>query len=415
MVTNRVGPPLRHFSFFLAGLVVLALAGCVTPQKPQGVRYERVNFTDIPGWPQDDPIAALGAFRKSCTAILKKDPASPMGGNAGTAGDWRVVCRQVEDLGEVTNMNPETARAFLETALVPFRITNDGGRAGQLTGYFEIDVKGSRVKRPGYTVPIYKRPPDLVSVDLGLFRSAYAGERIAGRVDGNKLVPFEDRAAITKGALAGKGLELAWLADPVDAFFLSIQGSGRISLPNGGVMRVGYAGQNGYPYRSIGKLLIERGDMTLEDVSMQSIRAWLEAHPDQAGDILNANPSYVFFRPLEGDGPIGTEGVTLTPGRSLAVDDDYIGLGVPVFLDGMVPGGAKGAADEKFQRLMTAQDTGGAITGPLRGDVFWGSGDEAAYRAGVMNSTAEFYELLPVALADEIAGQQLAEQKAAGQ
>jgi membrane-bound lytic murein transglycosylase A len=374
-----------------------------------------VSFGDIPGWQQDDPVAALAAFRKSCSAILRKNPASPMGGNAGTAGDWRVVCRQVEDFGEVADMKPETARAFLETALVPFRITNDGTRTGQLTGYFEIDVKGSRVKRPGYNVPIYKRPPDLVSVDLGLFRPAYAGERIAGRVDGNKLVPFEDRAAITKGALAGKGLELAWLADPVDAFFLSIQGSGRISLPNGGVMRVGYAGQNGYPYRSIGKLLIERGDMTLEDVSMQSIRAWLEAHPDQAGDILNANPSYVFFRRLEGDGPIGTEGVALTPGRSLAVDDDYIGLGVPVFLDGVVPGPAEGTPDEKFQRLVTAQDTGGAINGPLRGDVFWGSGDGAAYRAGVMNSTAEFYELLPVALADTLAGQQLAEQKASSQ
>ena len=396
------------------------LAGCVTAEKPapKGVGYQRVSFADIPGWQQDDPIAALGAFRKSCSAILKKDPMSAMGGNAGMAGDWRVVCRQVEDFGEVANMKPETARAFLETALVPFRITNDGARTGQLTGYFEIDVKGSRVKRPGYSVPIYKRPPDLVSVDLGLFRPAYAGERIAGRIKGTALVPFEDRAAITKGALEGKGLELAWLADPVDAFFLGIQGSGRISLPGGGVMRVGYAGQNGYPYRSIGKLLIERGDMALEDVSMQSIRAWLEAHPDQAGDILNANPSYVFFRALDGDGgdgPIGTEGVALTPGRSLAVDDDYIGLGVPVFLTGEVPGPGKGAPAEKFQRLMTAQDTGGAITGPLRGDVFWGSGDAAAYRAGVMNSTAEFYELLPVALADSLSSRRLASEEASGQ
>ncbi|HKJ72775.1 MAG TPA: murein transglycosylase A [Alphaproteobacteria bacterium] len=384
----------------------------MTEQKPppgkETVGYDRVGFDNIPGWQKDDPVAALVAFRKSCTRILSADPASPMGGISGTAGDWRVVCRQVEDMSEVPNMNPDTARAFLESALVPFRVRSGHETKGQVTGYFEIDVTGSRVRRPGYTVPIYKRPPDLVSVDLGLFRPAYAGDRIAGRVKGNKLVPFDDRAAIGKGALAGRGLELAWLADPVDAFFLSIQGSGRISLPDGSVMRVGYAGQNGYPYHSIGKLLVERGDMKLEDVSMQSIRAWLEAHPDQAQDILDANPSYVFFREVTGDGPLGTEGVPLTPGRSLAVDNEYIGLGTPVFLDGTVPGPEQGAPDEPFRHLMMAQDTGGAITGPLRGDVFWGSGEAAAYRAGVMNSTATFYELIPLALADRLGERQVA-------
>ena len=400
---------MRALAFLLIGLVVV-LTGCVTPEKPSGVRYARVGFAAIPGWTTDDPLAALAAFDKSCLQILAADPATAMGGISGTAEDWRVVCRQVDDMAAVKDMKPETARAFFETALVPFEVTSNGAREGQLTGYFEIEVKGSRVKAPGFEVPIYKRPPNLVSVDLGLFRPAYAGERIAGRVDGHTLVPFEDRAAIAQGALQGKGLELAWLADPVDAFFLAVQGSGRIRLPDGTTMRVGYDGQNGRPYHSIGKLLVERGAMSLDQVSMQSIRAWLEAHPDERDDILNSNPSYVFFRQLDGEGPIGTEGVVLTSGRSLAVDRSYVGLGTPVFIDGTAPGDGAGQADQPLQRLMIAQDTGGAITGPLRGDVFWGAGDAAAYKAGVMNSKARFYVLLPVGLADRI-GQTLVSAK----
>ena len=400
---------MRALAFLLIGLVVV-LTGCVTPEKSSGVRYARVGFAAIPGWTTDDPLAALAAFDKSCLQILAADPATAMGGISGTAEDWRVVCRQVDDMAAVKDMKPETARAFFETALVPFEVTSNGAREGQLTGYFEIEVKGSRVKAPGFEVPIYKRPPNLVSVDLGLFWPAYAGERIAGRVDGHTLVPFEDRAAIAQGALQGKGLELAWLADPVDAFFLAVQGSGRIRLPDGTTMRVGYDGQNGRPYHSIGKLLVERGAMSLDQVSMQSIRAWLEAHPDERDDILNSNPSYVFFRQLDGEGPIGTEGVVLTSGRSLAVDRSYVGLGTPVFIDGTALGDGAGQADQPLQRLMIAQDTGGAITGPLRGDVFWGAGDAAAYKAGVMNSKARFYVLLPVGLADRI-GQTLVSAK----
>lgn len=392
---------MRALAFFLIGSVVVALAGCVTPEKP-GVRYERVDFDILPGWTTDDPLAALAAFDKSCARILSLDPAAPMGGAAGTAEDWRVVCRQVADMAAVRDMKPETARAFFETALVPFRVIDGGSAKGQLTGYFEIEVKGSRVRTPDYTVPIYKRPPDLISVDLGKFRPDYAGQRIAGRVDGHNLVPFDDRATITQGALEGKGLELAWLADPVDAFFLAVQGSGRIRLRDGSVMRVGYDGQNGRPYRSIGKLLVERGAMSLGEVSMQSIRTWLTQHPDERDDILNANPSYVFFRPLDGEGPIGSEGVALTPGRSMAVDSQFIGLGTPVFVDGTAPGERDGEPDRPLQRLMIAQDTGGAITGALRGDIFWGSGDAAAYKAGVMNASARFYVLLPVGLAERI-------------
>jgi membrane-bound lytic murein transglycosylase A len=400
---------LRALPVLLIATSITILAGCVSAPPPKGVHYDRVSFAEIPGWAADDPVAALGAFDKSCQRILGGDPSAPMGGISGTIGDWRVVCRQVEDMVGVKDMDPATARAFLETTLVPFRVTKDGVTTGQLTGYFEIDVKGSRKKAPGYDVPIYKRPPDLVSVDLGLFRPAYAGDRIAGRIDGRNLVPFDDRAAIDKGALQGKGLELVWLADSVDAFFLAVQGSGRITLPDGGVMRVGYDGQNGHPYRSIGKLLVDRGDLKLEDVSMQSIRAWLEAHPDERADILESNPSYVFFREVDGDGPLGTEGVVLTPGRSLAVDDEYIGLGTPVFLDGSAPGDQTGAPAQAFQHLMMAQDTGGAIAGPLRGDVFWGSGDAAAYKAGVMNTTAQFYVLLPVPLADRMGEQQVSQ------
>src|SRR6185295_10813052 len=235
------------------------------------------------------------------------------------------------------------------------------------------------------------------SVDLGRFRADLKGKRIAGKVEDGALVPYFDRKAIDEGALAGRGLELVWVDDPVDAFFLEIQGSGRIVLPDGEQIRVGYAGQNGYVYSAIGRELLKRGVLTKEQLSMQSIREWLEANPDEGRDVMRTNASYVFFRELSEEGPVGSLGVVLTPERSLAVDPLFVPLGVPVWIDTTIPAGAPGGA-RPLQRLLVAQDTGGAINGPVRGDVFWGPGDEAAATAGSMRQPGRLWLLLPKAV-----------------
>jgi membrane-bound lytic murein transglycosylase A len=248
-------------------------------------------------------------------------------------------------------------------------------------------------------VPLYRTPPDLVTADLGLFRPAFAGERIAGRVDGTALKPYAKRAEIERGALAGRGLELVWVDDAADAFFLHIQGSGRVTLEDGSVVRVGYAGGNGHAYTAIGRELARRGVMAPEDVSMQSLRAWLANNPDEAQALMEVNDSYVFFRILEGEGPLGSQGVVLTPGRSLAVDARFLPLGAPVWLATTDPVDAA----RPLRRLTVAQDTGGAIRGPARADLFWGHGADAAERAGRMRQEGELYLLLPRALGDAIA------------
>ncbi len=228
-------------------------------------------------------------------------------------------------------------------------------------------------------------------VELGLFRPAWRGERIGGRVEAGQLKPYATRAEIERGALAKRDLELFWVDDPVDAFFLHIQGSGRIRLPDGAVARIGYDGQNGRPYVPIGRILAERGALARDDVSMQTIRAWLAAQPGEAAALMDENPSYVFFRELTGEGPVGAQGVVLTAGRSLAVDRTFLPLGVPLWLDLDDPKEGNG----KLRRLVVAQDTGGAIRGPVRGDLFWGFGPEAAERAGMMKDRGTYYLLLP--------------------
>ena len=239
-----------------------------------------------------------------------------------------------------------------------------------------------------HTTPLLRRPPDLVSADLGLFRPDWRGERIAGRVVNGRLVPYPTRAEIEHGALGGMGLAFLWVNDPVDAFVLQIQGSGRVRLGDGTLVNVGYDGENGRPYVAIGRLLVERGEMKREDVSLAAIRAWLAAHPDAAPALMDGNPSYVFFREIKGAAPIGAEGAVLTAGRSLAVDAKFLPLGVPLWLDAAQDGAA-------LRRLVVAQDTGGAIRGPVRGDLFCGFGPAAEAQAGRMRATGAYYLLLP--------------------
>jgi membrane-bound lytic murein transglycosylase A len=265
------------------------------------------------------------------------------------------------------------------------------------TGYYEPQVDGATMRGGRYQTPLLRRPRDLVQADLGAFASDLKGRSISGREDGGRLVPYYDRAAIERGALASQRLALLFLIDPIDAFFLEVQGSGRVRLPDGRIVRVSYDGQNGRPYVPIGRLLIERGELTREAVSLQTIRAWLVAHPDQAPALMDANPSYVFFTTLPNtppdQGAPGSLGVALTPGRSLAVDPRFVPMGAPVFVATSNP--LDGA---RWRHLLLAQDRGGAIKGPVRGDIFFGWGAEAEAMAGRMKQHGTAYLLLPRAV-----------------
>ncbi|CAK0764947.1 membrane-bound lytic murein transglycosylase A [uncultured Gammaproteobacteria bacterium] len=338
----------------------------------------------------DRTAEVLPALIRSCAKLTALAPTHPLGPNgmAGTAGAWRPPCAA---LAKLSGDDDQAARSFLESWFVPHAATNNVKSEGLFTGYYEIEARGSLSPDERYSAPIYRRPPDLVTVDLGEFNDKYKGERTAGRVDNGRLRPYATRAQIEAGALAGRELDWLWLDDPIDSFFLQIQGSGRITLPDGRLIRVGFAGQNGHRYYAIGRDLIDQGWLSRETTSLQTIRAWLRDHPAEAPALMNRNPSYVFFEEVAGEAPIGSQGVPLTPGRSLAVDRGFIPLGVPVWLD------AEGPINKtlRVRRLLVAQDTGGAIRGPVRGDVFWGHGVDAERNAGFMKSEGRYFVLLP--------------------
>jgi membrane-bound lytic murein transglycosylase A len=394
-------PPMsRRVSVLLAlALIILAAATFwkllrLEDWRPSGgeerLVLEPASFDNLPGWREDDLSQTLPALLRSCRRRLGR-PSGEALGIAGTAGDWKAVCEAAARVAK----RPDAVRAFFESRFQPFAASADGDPEGLFTGYYEPLLHGSRTRSDQYQVPLYIRPQDLVTVDLGAFREELKGQRIAGRVEEGSLVPYPDRRAIESGALAGRDLELIWVDDPIDAFFLQIQGSGRVRLEDGTEVRVGYAAQNGHPYFAIGRDLIERGALTKETVSMQSIRRWLEEHPDEADDVMARNASYVFFQELKGEGPLGAEGVALTPGRSLAVDLHHWPLGVPVWLDAEAPSPRSGEPDHPLRRLLVAQDTGGAIRGVIRGDVFWGYGEDAAEIAGRMKHRGRMWVLLP--------------------
>jgi membrane-bound lytic murein transglycosylase A len=378
-----------------AGLAALAACEAVPPAPRLVLAPAR--YADLPDWTSDRHGEALVALRRSCARVLALPDTREIGPGAmaGTAGTWRAPC---DDAMRLDPDDHAGARAFFERAFAPFVAADNDNPDGLFTGYYEPELRGAREPGGRYTVPLRGRPADLVIVDLGLFRPEWRGQRITGQLDAGTLRPYPTRAEIEAGA-AKNAPEIVWVEDPVDAFFLQIQGSGRILFNDGSMMRVGYAAQNGHPYVAIGRELIARGALTRETVSMQSIRAWLMANPGEAVAVMNLNPSYVFFRTLEGDGPLGSEGVALTPGRSLAIDRAFLAMGLPVWLD------AEDPLDPalRVRRLMVAQDTGGAIKGPVRGDVFWGHGPDAAERAGRMRSRGRYWVLLPRGAAPRIA------------
>ncbi len=366
------------------------------------IRIASANFADLEGWVGNDPRAGLLAFKRSCAAFFEKAADASLGGlnYAGTTSDWREVC---DEAAEANADGAQEARAFFESAFVPYRVTQ-GAAPGLFTGYYEPELKGSRTRHGPYQTPLYGVPADLVTSDLGLFRDTFKGQRLAGRVVDGRLVPYPARAEIVARGLNGP--PLFYVDDPVDAFFLQIQGSGRVALDDGSIVRAAFAGQNGQPYTAIGAVLVERGEFTAEQVSLQSIRAWMAAHPGEAQDLMNANASYVFFseQPI-GDpelGANGTEGVALTPEASIAVDTGIHALGVPAWLETTAPDVDPLRPDRSFDRLLVMQDTGGAIRGAIRGDVYWGYGAAAATIAGRMRAEGRLTVLLPKSVAAKL-------------
>ena len=399
----------RLVNRFIGGIVIgIALAGCQTvappapaPAPPPSVPapappaaaprpvFVPGTWADLPGWTTDPVAAAWPAFVIGCRALLA---------NPNTQGLWQAPCMAGERLD---GKDSAAVRVFFQDHFSPYRVTAaDGVDKGLVTGYYEPLLAGSRTSTPEFAAPLYGPPDDLLTIDIALLYPELKDKRVRGRIEGRKVVPYWPRAELERNPASLAGKALVYVADPVEAFYLEIQGSGRIALTDGSVIRLNYADQNGHPYRSIGRVLIDRGELPLERASMQGISAWARANPEKLRALLDENPSYVFFREVAApepgsldaliDGPLGTLGVPLLAQRTIAVDPRSIPLGAPVFLATTLP-----LSSTPLTRLTLAQDTGGAIRGTVRADYFWGFGPEAGREAGRMRQDGRMWLLWP--------------------
>ncbi len=393
------------FRFFPALIVLLAVAGCaplavepaptvascalpaacpvcpvcppVEPPKPVAKPLQAADWSELPGWTDDDPGTVFAAFVASCRSLERQ-------------AQWKPVCSSARSLSDTT---APALRAWFEVQLRPWALVNpDGSRSGLITGYYEPILNGSRSESSGYRYPVFGPPDDMIVVELAELYPELKHLRLRGRIEGRKLVPYYSRSEWTPQESKRSPEALLWMDDPIDLFFMQIQGSGQILLTDGSRVRLNYADQNGHPYRSIGRWLIERGELKAEQASMQGIKSWARANPARLTELLNANPSLVFFRelPVTGSGPLGAMGLALTPERSLAVDPRHVPLGAPIWLATTRPN-----SEQALTRLMLGQDTGGAIRGVVRADFFWGSGAEAGSQAGKMRQQGRMWVLMP--------------------
>jgi len=365
-------------------LLAVLLGGCATVgPPPEPGPAERVAWHTLPGWTQGRQAEVWPALEATCERL-------------GDTPPWRALCTEVALFPDPSHAQ---ARAFLRGRFVPYRMRNgEGGDRGLITGYYEPLLEGSRQPSERYRYPLYAPPPDLMRIRLGERFPDLAGERVRGRLTPERrVVPYYTRAEIESEDEPLVGNEILWVDDPVDRFFLHIQGSGQVRLAEGGRVKVGYADQNGHRYVSIGKVLIERGELTREEVSLPALRRWLQNHPRQRRSLFNENPSYVFFRIRQDghDGPLGSLGAPLTPRRSLAVDPRHIPLGVPVWLSTHLPPSQPPGKGRAYRRLVMAQDTGGAIRGAVRADLFTGQGEAGEWLAGRMKSRGRLFMLRP--------------------
>lgn len=377
-VLTAATPLKTRYSLLFVLLTLLSLSACNYLTKREPGIGKSVDWSKLPNWNGDNVAQALVGIQAQCPLMAKQQDS------------WKPICA---DVTEIANPTDSQARQFLQKHFVPHRIYGKYGKLeGLITGYYEPILNGSLSKTEQYAYPIYAVPDDMLTIELADLYPKLEGMRLRGRIEGNKIVPFHSREIIDGEAQPLAGKELLWIDDPYGSFFLQIQGSGKVQLEDGTMKGVNYADQNGHPYFAVGKKLVEMGELEIENVSLFTIRRWLKNNPSRADEVLNTNASYVFFTLREDvtEGPRGSLNVPLTAERSLAVDKSVIPLGTPVWLATSLPDGSD------YQRLMVAQDTGGAISGPVRADVFFGTGERAELLAGEMKQQGRLYALLPV-------------------
>ncbi|MDI2090014.1 murein transglycosylase A [Commensalibacter oyaizuii] len=380
----------------IARLLIITLTGGLTacavqtPENP--TEFYPVSYQNLSGWDQENYGQLLVLFQQNCQKMDRQPPNTRLGGASGLFGgvvqDWIPACQA----SMVVNPNNAVqSKQFFENWLQPYQYSVQA-KTGKVTGYYEPEIEGSTVQGGAYQIPVYGKPPELIARKDGNGQIQY------GIVQNGQFIPYYTRAQIDQGALRGRGLEVAWVKDPADLFFMQIQGSGRILLPNGQTMRLGYAGKNGQPYTALGKVLIDQGLMASNDVNMYTLRAWLHNHPDQAMSLMQENKNYVFFKPLNADvtaqAPVGAFGIPLTAGRSVAVDKNWVPLGAPLWLEISMPL-PPNQERHPWKHMVFAHDLGGGITGINRIDLFTGYGRSAEWYAGLMNEKGKIFLLLP--------------------
>jgi len=378
---------MKKHLYILIMLVLMTYAAVTLYQLHNNeITTQSVSFSSLPSFKETKLAPSFEAFKNSCRIFLKKSPDTKVGSQFLhlTAKDWQGVCHIAMNLNHPSEAN---IHHFFESQFQAIAFS----KGGLFTGYYLPLIKGSLKKTSKYPIPLYGKPNDLIKVDLSQFKPNL-NQKIMGRLEDGQLVPYHTRKQIHEGAIKNKADVIAYVHNNVDRIFLEIQGSGVIKLNDGKQIFVSYVAENGYPYTPIGKVLVQKGVMTPQTASMQSIRAYLEAHPEIADDIINENTSFVFFRQLPIKSFNGAQGAPLTPGYSLAIDRQYLPMGAPVWLTTTYP---TPNGDAKLNRLMIAQDTGGAIKGPVRGDVYWGAGKDASYIAGHMKNQGHYWMLVP--------------------
>ncbi len=390
----------NHLYILLTLIILTVLAVSIQWYKTQAITVKQAKFDQLPGWKTAQLKPSLAAFRLSCRTLLKQDPEKWAGSQhiAFKIKDWQPACSKAMSLESPSEV---AIKAFFQTWFTPVEFYQGKPMRGLFTGYYLPLLHGSLNKTEQYTVPLYGLPSNLVTANLGLFKPELKNKRIYGHLVGKNLVPFYTREEINKGAIHNTATVLFWLDNPMDRSFLEIEGSGVIELPDGKQVYIGYAGENGAAFSSIATILIKQGLMTPDMASSEHIKHYLNDHPEDINRVLNQNKSFIFFRQLPTHAAIGAQGVALTKGYTLAVDPNWIPYGTPTWLSTTIPT-KNGSNTTPFNRLMVAQDTGGAIRGTVRGDVFWGAGKKATFIANHMQAQGRYWLLLPRHIAADL-------------
>ncbi len=396
LIWCKIYPIMKHTKYYLIISAILLTAYFYSwkfGSQPTPLVLKEAAFNSLPGWKKSDVTKSFAAFQVSCKTFLKQNPLQAVGSQylELSAGDWQPACKEAMSLTTISNAS---AKDFFKKWFKVVEFNNGKPVRGLFTGYYMPLLHGSLVKTEKYNVPLYGLPKDLKVINLNLFNPNFKNQKITARVQNEDILPYYTREEINKGAISTQAPVLLWVDNPIDRVFLEIQGSGVIQLENGKKVYVGYAGENGAPYTALAKVLIDKGVMTKDNASMQRIKQYLEIYPAEIDKVLNQNKSFVFFRILPTNDALGAQGVPLTPGYSLAVDRKWIPLGAPLWLKTTRPT-AKSDNKKTLERLMIAQDTGGAIKGMIRGDVYWGAGEQATFIAGHMKNEGLYWLLLP--------------------